>query len=102
MADSLSIALPLRSIREHLGLSRNSLSQGICTQTHIDHIEKGRKAPSLDLMVKLAGRMSCEVSDLLSIPSEARLAQIKADFDEAKAAKSRAAADAVQEAGAGT
>lgn len=93
---------PLRRIREHLGLSQSAVAESLCTQPHIHNIEKDRKDPSLDLLRGLAKKMACEPADFLSTPTEARLAQIKANFDARIATASQATADALagKEAGA--
>lgn len=99
MAEKISIAQPLRAIREYLGLSRSELAEGVCHHTLINFIEHDRRTPSLDLIARLAERLACEPGDLFSAPSPVKLAEIKARRDERTAVASRDAASEAQRQG---
>lgn len=83
----------LSSIRKALGLRQDQFAEeaGI-HQTHLSRLENLKQGASEYTLTALAGKLSCQTADLLSVPSTVRLAQIVADYDEAKAKRSRATA----------
>ena len=46
-----------RTKRKELGLSQQTLAEGICEQSQISKIERGRFIPSADLLFKLSQRL---------------------------------------------
>lgn len=65
----------------------------------INAVECGRKDCTQAMQRCIAAALCCEPADLLAVPTPERLAQIKADFDEARAAESRAAANGLKAVG---
>ena len=93
MSDKLSIAGPLRIIRNHLEISRQSLAGSLCSATFIEMIEKSTRNPSLDTIQTLADALCCEPADLLSEPNPSRLAEIRAAYTQRVADAARTAAE---------
>lgn len=78
MAEKLSVAKGVRTIREHLGLSRSALSaKAGCSAAHIEMIEREERSPSLEIVAMLAEALCCDAASLFSQPSEDTLKEIE-------------------------
>lgn len=96
MSEKLSIADPLRTIRQHLGISQSALSElaGL-SSGYVEMLENKARQGSLESVRALANALCCTPADLLSPPDTQRLLQIRAAYlrrqaDEAQAAAERA------------
>lgn len=93
--------LGLSAVRRALGLSRPDLAR--LTGHHPSSIanwENGLRHGTVPGLRDMAEALGCDPADLMAVPSEARLAQIKANRSERKAAEDRANADALSAGGA--
>jgi transcriptional regulator with XRE-family HTH domain len=56
----------IKRMRLSRGLKQTELSSAVFTsQNHISQIESGKVEPSMDLLRRIAGALSCRVSELL-------------------------------------
>ncbi|TSE26109.1 putative HTH-type transcriptional regulator [Tepidimonas sediminis] len=56
---------PLRLWREHRGLTLQALAERVgCTRQMLSMIERGKAAPSADLLARLAAALDVEMDDL--------------------------------------
>lgn len=56
---------PLRPWREHRGLTPQALAERVgCTRQMLSMIERGRAAPSADLVARLAAALAVDMDDL--------------------------------------
>lgn len=60
----------IRDYRTSLNMRQEDLANGIVTRAYISQIEKGNASPSFDILSKLAERLKCSVSSLLSDSKE--------------------------------
>lgn len=89
-----------KPIREALSLTQSQLAK--LTEVHLSFIfcvENGRKDCSQAVQRKIAGALSCEVTDLLKEPTSERLQEIK-DAYELRGAQEIIARQADKKAGA--
>ena len=55
----------VQKLRKALGVSQEKFAEKInISRTHMEHIEQGRKSPSLKVMTKLAKALHVKISDL--------------------------------------
>lgn len=52
------IGMVIRNFREHLGLSRNELSQLVCSEKYLYLIEAGKRSPSSQLLYAFSDRLN--------------------------------------------
>lgn len=65
-ADNNSIGMNIKNARMEKGLSQEKLAEILdITNTHISYIETGTKAPSLDMLIKIANALDVSADDLL-------------------------------------
>lgn len=84
----------LRAIRDILGITAQDLSNMVGVSTNwVSVIERGHDDCTDKLKRQIAGALRCKVVDLIEPADEARLAEIKANFFQARADEARAAAD---------
>lgn len=58
--------LNLREVREARNMSQEELARKIgVNQCHISDIERGRRKPSLDVLVKMADALGCSTDELI-------------------------------------
>lgn len=71
MIDQKTIGAQVRKMRKAKGMTQEQLAEkagvGI---THISHIETGRTAPSLDIVICLINAFGCSADELLGIEIE--------------------------------
>ncbi len=56
-----SICDLIRQFRRERGLSQAKMSAGICSRSHLSHIESGRRLPSPQVLAKLSDRLNVEL-----------------------------------------
>jgi transcriptional regulator with XRE-family HTH domain len=70
-------ASQLRLLRKTSGMSQGDLAKRcMCQPGHISHFEKGRKTPSLDMLLRLCGALGCTPNDLITNDSIPRFKQV--------------------------
>lgn len=89
----------LKAIRSHLQLTQQDLSCKIAEQgrykavaDYLSRIEVCAQDASMGMLREMAHALCCSVPDLLSVPSEARLAEILIAYRERQLEEARAAA----------
>lgn len=94
----------LRLVRKAIGLTQDEVSkvaagfsEGLKGPHHqsINAIECGRKDCTQAMQRRIALALCCDLADLLSVPSEARLASIKAAYSKRQAELDQAKAEAL-------
>ncbi|MGV0167729.1 helix-turn-helix domain-containing protein [Furfurilactobacillus sp. WILCCON 0119] len=65
----------VRAYRKTRGLSQKELAKGICTQATISLVEKRNKIPSMQILLKLCGRLGIQLADVI-IETDDQTAQV--------------------------
>lgn len=60
----------IKVLRKKLGLSQKQLAHGICDQSEISRIEKGRVYPRMDVLSQLALRLRVNIQHFLSLSND--------------------------------
>lgn len=60
----------IRFLRKKQSLTQIALSEGICTQPYLSHIEKGQTSPSAYILSKLANRLGVDSTYFNVSPSD--------------------------------
>lgn len=86
-------------VRGRLGLSQADVCRlaGV-NEVYCYYWESGFRNPNLANLKVLSEALCCTIDDLVNVPSDARLAAIRADYLERQAAQARAQADAAKAA----
>lgn len=93
MSDSSGLS-GLSKIRTALEMSQSEAAEAVGLSTDfLRHLETGYRDCSLSTLRQIAKGFKCKPADLLEPADEARLAEIKANFFQARADEARAAAD---------
>lgn len=62
----MNVGATIKAIRESLGMAQVRLAEQVgVSQAMICQIERGTKAPSLQLSVEIAAALGCEIQDLI-------------------------------------
>lgn len=64
----MTMGQKIKSKRQEQGFCQSELAERVgVNQSQISHIEKGTRNPSVDLLLKIARVLNCDINDLTNI-----------------------------------
>ena len=67
--------MPIEKARQAKGISGYALARTVgTTPTHIARVERGESRPSVDLAIRIADALGCDVRELFGAPGQGRAA----------------------------